>query len=70
MVDLAVAAILSRAGMEEQFEMGRRGTPPAAPDAQSAQVQPRARFLRVASLVTRRSTEETWPRSRSRTSAC
>ena len=73
MIDLAVAAILVRERTEEQFESTppRRpgGASPGRPDS-AAQIPPQGGFRRVASLLVPRNTEGTWPRSRSRTSAC
>ena len=62
MIDLAAAAVLARDLTEQRLE----GTPPPP------KRKPRrpAWILRVASAVTQRRTEETWPPRKSRTSAC
>jgi hypothetical protein len=81
MLNLAAAAIFARELTEEHLEGATHGSgSPRAPrssgalaGAPSGRPAHRARrrwILRVASLVTQRSTEETWPRRKSRTSAC
>jgi hypothetical protein len=80
MIDLAAAAVLVRELTEErlghaqprrQVAGERHGAGAAAPSPlPSARPPRRAWLLRVASLVTQRSSEETWPRGRSRTSGC
>ena len=78
MLNLAAAAILVRELTSEQLEGATHGerstgpTPRRAAGPTIAAVPPRRRtWIRgVASLVTQRSTEETWPRRKSRTSAC
>jgi hypothetical protein len=76
MLNLAAAAVLVRDLTHEQLAGAtHRDRSPAPRRAAAPTVAPapgarRAWILRVASLVTQRSTEETWPRRKSRTSAC
>lgn len=74
MIDLAAAAIFAREATAEQFRAdpghaGRPGTPRTATPARPPRAR-RSAWRRVASLVTPRSTEETWPSTKSPTSAC
>jgi hypothetical protein len=62
MIDLAAAAVLARDLTEQHLE-GKPLPPRRKPKR-------RAWILRVASVVTQRRTEETWPPRKSRTSAC
>jgi hypothetical protein len=81
MINLAAAAIFARELTEEHLAGATHdsGSPTAARPSGAlagersdvaAHGLRRGWILRVASFVTRRSTEETWPRRKSRTSAC
>jgi hypothetical protein len=75
MLTLAAAAIFARELTEEHLEGATHGSgsprPSRRPGPRSeARAAHPGWVLRVASLVTQRSTEETWPRRKSRTSAC
>jgi hypothetical protein len=78
MINLAAAAIFARELTEEHLAGATHGSgSPRAPRGSDARTPAspthrvrRGWMLRVASLVTQRSTEETWPRRKSRTSAC
>jgi hypothetical protein len=75
MLTLAAAAIFARELTEEHLKGATHDSgslrPPPRPGPRSGTRPARpAWVLRVASLVTQRSTEETWPRRKSRTSAC
>jgi hypothetical protein len=75
MLTLTAAAIFARELTEEHLEGATHGSgsPRGSrrPRARAGARRPRLGWiLRVASPVTQRSTEETWPRRKSRTSAC
>ncbi len=73
MIDLAAASILVRELSSAQYEAppaSRRGGPQPSRIGPQAEVRRQGVLRRVASLLTPRSTEGTWPRRNSRTSAC
>ena len=79
MIHLAAAGVLVRELSSQHLEgatHGRRSQAPAPGPAGAHPVaaddrEPQQSWIRrVASFVTQRSTEETWPRRKSRTSAC
>jgi hypothetical protein len=75
MLTLAAAAIFARELTEDHLEGATHGSGSPRPSRRpgtrrEARAARPAWILRVASLLTQRSTEETWPRRKSRTSAC
>jgi hypothetical protein len=77
MINLAAAGILVRDLTSRHLEGATHGPPSRTPAPPAAAVQAAGEPIaqpgwirRVASLVTQRGTEETWPRRKSRTSAC
>jgi hypothetical protein len=75
MLTLAAAAIFARELTEDHLEGATHGSGSPRPSHRpsprgEARPARRAWVVRVASLVTQRSLEETWPRRKSRTSAC
>lgn len=77
MINLAAAAVLVRELTSGQLEGATHGQPSRLSAPAPAEAGPAGErtaqpgwIRRVASLVTQRRTEETWPRRKSRTSAC